>query len=263
MELKDLVRLITTEVVAQLKNEQSPETDSYPEEEVLVLMTAGHSIWPKIRYKLRELRNRGFHLTPVLSEAAKNMFDPQELRSVFDEFAEKQNPFEIIKRSAVIILPTLTMNMAAKLAMGIQDTLICQLATWALLLNKPVVAVANAANPNSEELAKLGFAFRTRSHRDLCMSHLEKLSSYGIQIVDADYFLPAVLQAVGRDLINPIGSGMMSTNDSMKPLVIEGALTREKVLQAVGLSYHEIVVKGAITPLAKETAAEHKIHISS
>ncbi|GAB6171800.1 hypothetical protein JCM15765_12780 [Paradesulfitobacterium aromaticivorans] len=274
MELKDLVRLITAEVIAQLKDERLTDNDTHSGEEVLVLITAGHSIWPKVSYKLREMRNRGLRLNPVLSEAAKNMFDSQELRSVFGgrsasslyeekDVSERPNPLEMIKRSAAIILPTLTMNTVAKLALGIQDTLITQLTAWALLQNKPVVAVSNAANPNSAELSKLGFAFKSKSQSEVCLSHLEKLSSYGIQLVDADYLLPAVLQAVGRDPINPTVANAMSASDPLKPLVVEGALTREKVLRAVGLCYREIVAKGVVTPLAKETASEHNIRISS
>lgn len=269
MELKDLVRLITAEVIAQLKDERLTENDTHSGEEVLVLMTGGHSIWPKVSYKLREMRNRGLHLNPVLSEAAKNMFDPQELRSVFggrsaspldevNNVSERPNPLEMIKRSAAIILPTLTMNTAAKLALGIQDTLITQLAAWALLQNKPVVAVSNAANPNSAELSKLGFAFRSKSQSEVYMSHLEQLSSYGIHLVEADYLLPAVLQAVGRDPINPA-----LVRAPMKSLTIEGVLTREKVLRAVALDCDEVVAKGVVTPLAKETASEHNVRISS
>ncbi len=273
MELEDLVRLVTTEVIAQLRDERLAEKDTPTGEKILVLITGGHSIWPKVRYKLREMRNRGFRLIPVLSQTAKNMFDPQELRSVFDErlvsplfevntAGEKQNPLEMINRSAAIILPTLTMNTAAKLALGIQDTLISQLATWALFQNKPVVAVSNAANPNSPELAKLGFAFRTKAHRDLCLSHLAKLSAYGVRVVEVDYLLPALMQALGRDPLNPAGVGSMPAADPLESLIIEGVLTREKVLQAVALNCHEVIAKGAVTLLAKETASEHNVRIS-
>lgn len=246
MELKDLVQLITSEVLKQL--------NCPAQKEVLVLLTGGRAIWPKVQYKLEELRSRGIVLKPVLSDAARQIFNSQELNRIFGTTAcdEKNELLTSVKKASLIILPTLTVNTAAKMANGIQDTQITSMAGWALMMGKPVIAVTNSADPDSPEFNRLGFSAGGGQYRNKLQDNLKTLKMFGVKLVEADYLLPAVMQTLDCDPIN-----------KENRLIVEGALTTAKV-QAAAARKCNIVVseKAVITPLAREMAATAGIKIS-
>lgn len=245
MEMRELVKLITSEVLKQL--------NCPAQQEVLVLLTGGRAIWPRVKFKLEEMKNRGIVLRPVLSEAASRIFDPQELSRIFGvtENLEKNELLAAVKKSSLVMLPTLTVNTAAKLAGGIQDTEVTCLAGWALMMGKPVIAVTNSADPDSPELQRLGLAGGKPEHKARLRENLQSLARFGVKLVEADYLLPGVMQALGCDPIN-----------NSRRFRVEGVLTSAKVQAAAAENYKIIVAKNTVvTPLAKETAAEAGIEI--
>lgn len=238
LDIKELVKLITGEVLKQL--------NCSSQEEVLVLLTGGRAVWPKVKYKLEELKSRGVSLKPVLSEAARRLFDTQELNRIFGstEHLKQTDLLTTVKKAAAVLLPTLTVNTAAKLANGIQDTEITVMTGWALMLGKPVLAVTNAADPDSREYQGLGFSTGFAGYREKLRDNLRALSSYGVTLIEADYLLPGAMQVLGCD---PINTG--------KSVRVKGTLTRAKVQEAVNHKCNIIVPKGTVvTPLARETA---------
>ncbi|RYD04013.1 hypothetical protein N752_16620 [Desulforamulus aquiferis] len=93
-------------------------------------------------------------------------------------------PKEPLRQADVVIIPVLTQNTAAKVALTISDTMASYLIISALMLSKPVIAARDAAEPINRpqvELSKLKPAFR-----EVLEGNLKKLSTYGIQLTSAD-----------------------------------------------------------------------------
>lgn len=235
MDMNELVRFITEEVLKQLNNRPQPE--------ILVLVTGGRSVWPKVRFNLKEIGSRGVLLTAVLSRAAEDVFDAGELQQIFTSVNQvpRKDMLSVIKRSTLVLLPTLTVNTAGKLANCIQDTTVTSIAGWSLLMGKPVVAVSNAADPDAPELRSLGVCDSNAQYRIRLKDHLKCLKSFGIELTDAESLLPVVMRMIDGCRIG-----------GNKNIRAEGVITKAMVMEAAARDASLIVGgKAVITPLAR------------
>ena len=90
----------------------------------------------------------------------------------------------------LVLIPTMSMNLSARLALGLMDSLITTLALGSLLAGKTVVAIKDGADPNGNAGLVFG-ATETMAPvlRTTLAGHLTTLASYGIELVDERDFL--------------------------------------------------------------------------
>jgi len=100
----------------------------------------------------------------------------------------------LVREADLVLLPTLSMNMAARLAMGLLDSLVSTLVIGALLAGKPVVAVRDGADPDGNAGKVFGATGAAPALRARLHANLGTLAAYGMHLVGESEFLATVEQ---------------------------------------------------------------------
>ncbi len=169
-----------------------------------------------------------------------------------------------------VIIPTCSANTLAKLALGIRDTTVCELAGRAIAAGLPVELAADY----------LGFTPQTPlGYRQLYAGYVEQLRQYGVIIKEQQSILTVLEQSLKTETVNlyeaimsqyqPVQKvcaphGCAEVNDYIRAAVIcwEGKLLTEQ--DAVNLpeeSVIKVAKKAIISPLAKDKLRQRNIEI--
>lgn len=164
-----------------------------------------------------------------------------------------------------VLMPTLSMNTAAKLAVGLMDSLMTTLVLGALLANKPVIAIRDGADPYGNG----GLVFSDTNQgapalRARLAGHLDCLTDFGIQLVPEKAFLATLvqqLQAPAADTPPPakrtdsiVGS---HTARLHTPIVTESDVVTVQPGSTVVLD-----AGARVTPLAQDTAQRRHLTLT-
>ncbi|MFM8319853.1 MAG: flavoprotein [Chloroflexota bacterium] len=168
-----------------------------PRRSVLMLFSGAGTGYVVGMQAIQWLAQAGYPLTVVMTASARHVIGEDNVRKAGAQrlLAEGEwaNSPKLVAETEVVLMPTLSMNTAAHLALGMMDSLIATLALGALLGGKPVLAVCDGANPYgpggrvfgpSNDAAPL---LRAR-----LAENLATLASYGMQMVGNDAFLPGL-----------------------------------------------------------------------
>lgn len=135
---------------------------------------------------LNKLKEEGWELTVVMSKAAAEVLTEERIQkdigpeAIFVEGAPV-NGRQIIDDNQFVIIPTLTINTAAKVANCISDNLLTNMISRAMATGKPVIAAVDGCCPDNAVRAKIGFKV-TDAYKAKMRSHLEDMQSFGIHL---------------------------------------------------------------------------------
>lgn len=177
-ELRELIRLTIEEILAPKR--------------ALVLFTGALLGFETAVEQLRRLRDAGVELDYLQTPSAKRILDQDVIAGLgMQEVSNK-----LVAAHQVLVVPTLTVNIAAKVSHGIGDCLASNLMAEFIMADRPVVAVRNAACPDSADKLSwfpkmpAGYAARLRAN-------LTELAGFGVRLCDADAMSDAVLSCWG------------------------------------------------------------------
>jgi hypothetical protein len=145
-------------------------------------------------------------LTILMTPAAKHIFGEGPLRQVGATSIVEMQPWtdvsEYTRKCDLVLVPTLTMNVATKLALGMMDTPATTLVLGALLAGKSVLAIRDGADPAGKRGEALG-AIPNGSPAlwHLLEERLATLERFGIRLTSKGDFL----FELERQLIRPVG----------------------------------------------------------
>jgi flavoprotein len=185
-----LVDKIAARVLALLSGEP---IDSSPRN-VLMLFSGTSTGFVAGMEAIRRLSGSGHSLTVVLTPAASHIITEAQAcqagaRDIIGP-GEWANAPGLVKQSDLLLVPTLSMNLAARLALGLMDSLISTLVVGALLAGKAVVAIRDGADPNGSAGQVFGAAGESApALRARLEGHLTTLASYGVELVSEGEFL--------------------------------------------------------------------------
>jgi hypothetical protein len=143
---------------------------------------------------IRRLADSKHQLTVVLTPAAGQIITEAQVRkagaSQIIAPGEWVNTPGLVKETDLVLIPTLSMNLAARLALGLMDSPISTLVIGALLAGKRVIAVKDGADPNGKGGLVFGAAAGAAPVlRDKLAGHLTTLASYGLELASESEFL--------------------------------------------------------------------------
>lgn len=146
---------------------------------------------------IRRLTGSKHALTVVLTPAASQIITEAHVRQAGAKTiigaGEWANAPELVKRSDLVLIPTLSMNLAARLALGLMDSLISTLVVGALLAGKAVVAIKDGADPSGNAGLVFGAANGAApALRAKLQGHLTTLADFGVELVGEAAFLVAI-----------------------------------------------------------------------
>lgn len=142
---------------------------------------------------LKRLRSSGMRLDYVQTDAAQHILDQDAIAAAGLTPASES----LTKSHDLLIVATMTVNLAAKVAHGIGDCLASNLMAEFIMRGAPVIASVAGACPDSPE-KKGWFPNMPPSYQAMLRSNLEVLRSFGVRLAGAGNLDRAALKAVGR-----------------------------------------------------------------
>lgn len=237
---------------------------SAPRRKILMVFTGAGSGYVVGRDAIRLLVDSGHLLKVVLSSAAGFLIGEENIRKAGAQDIIRSDQWvwtpTLVQENDLILVPTLSMNTAAKLALGLMDTLANTIILGGLLAGKPVIAIADGADPFGDGGRVFGGNTATAPLlREQYSQNLFTLKALGIHLVTKESFLSAVISC----LLNAIPS--TGTDQAKSPTSNQG--THPAALSGLWITAGELsgfrrgqtvqIPRGAfLTPLARETARQ-------
>lgn len=254
MHETSFIEQIVAEVLTRLKQRQK---------KALALFTGGTIGAKKGLEALRTLKEQGWTIQVVLTPGAERALGSDKINDLLPGVSVLTEvngwpPGPLLEKNNVILVPVLTVNTAAKIAVGIADNLVTTLILEGLLMGKSVLAADDACDVDNPVRRKLGMNQGTAALKERLNENLRLLTSYGIQLVPASQLAEAAIRLV---------ESLPGVRKDPRPKELEspaiftgGVLSRRDV--ASFKQQDIIAAQGTvITPLAWDLARERGINI--
>ncbi|NPU98031.1 MAG: hypothetical protein HPY51_12555 [Candidatus Omnitrophica bacterium] len=214
---------------------------------VLLIFTGAKEKWDVLTQAFQNWREKGIGLDAVFSSSAHWVISPDETAALgiraIDQPAELHKMMYHLSRYSAVFLPSFSRTHAAKLALGITDTVTLNLALSALAQKIPTYASTEGLDPT----ACIVCGNQVPGIQDVLNRYREQLATMGIKLLPA----AEAVQAISRIVLNEVESG---------PDLIVSLVTEEDAARLKGP-----VVKaargGLITPLAMELLQRRGIEV--
>jgi hypothetical protein len=213
---------------------------------VAVVFTGGTFGLDDALVQLAQLRAEGVQLRALLTPAAERAVGRDRVLSALGagsiiEAEDSAGLCDLNQHCAAAVIATLTRNSAVKLALGITETAAMGLVYQVLMRGKPVIAARNSADPDSG-CAHIGLPGGPPALLDLLRGYLDRLASFGIELVDASELAAATRHALAR-------------TPGVRRGAARAVITEADVAEAASAG-REIIVEGRaiVTPLARDAA---------
>ena len=244
----EIIRRIEAEVAKALKQQGTTLTSSQSGKRVLAIFDAAHIDLAFPLTQLDKCIQGGYAVTAIVSDIAAKILDTSQIQSTCrneDVFVagEITNLQPFTEGFSVIVIPTLSYVMAAKLSLGLADTPCVYLVFQALVRGNRVLATSDGFGSSgdseiSSQISRLG------------QNYIKTLSDFGVQFVTMDRLAEAILsdgiyrlnQSDSRDRKNIITASVIA---ELPPDVREFRYTPPAI----------------ITPLARDLAARKEIRL--
>ena len=255
MDQETLIRLIVEEVIKQLSVLRKPSR----KETILALFTGGHQELEDSLDQVVKLRDDGFKMISVLSRTATHIIGEDRVRQITgSQEVYQEGTFidvnVLISEVDVLIVPVLTRNTAMKLSNVISDSAITSLIFQGRMLNKPVIAVKNSADPKSASCACVGIPTGPQVLLEEIDKRLNKLELFGITLVEAKELRSAVLAAAAQQKSARVPAAKQGGKVILTARDVEDALLNNQ-------KEIEIPSGSQVTDIAKEVAAKSGVII--
>ena len=187
----EIIRRIEAEVAKVLRQQGIDLTSAQSDKRILAIFDAAEVDLARPLEQLDKCIQAGYVVTAILSDIAAKILDISGVRStcgqerVFVE-GEIMNLEPFTEGFSLIVIPTLSCAMAAKLSLGMADTPSAYLVFQALLRRNRVAVMSDGfeVSDGSEippEISKLG------------QDYIKTLSNFGVQFVTTDQLAETVL----------------------------------------------------------------------
>ncbi len=133
---------------------------------------------------LKSLKEQGWKLTVAMSESAADIITRERIeRELAPEAIVTEgspvNYRKLVEESNFVLIPSLSINTAAKVVNCISDNLLTRIISRSMIVGKPIIASIDGCCPENEQRAKMGFHV-TEAYKAKLRSNLEDLRSFGI-----------------------------------------------------------------------------------
>lgn len=262
MDTDALVKLITGEVLKRLRQAQPlPGTPASvgKTHKVLAVFTGGTIGLEQALKELGKVQSLGSQITVVLSRAAEQIVGAARIReelggNISIVTAESPYPGAVLREADLVMAPVLTQNTAAKLAHTFADSLPATLILQALMLGKPVIAAANAADPQDDRRAGIQMTNAAPALMQALRDNLQKVSGYGIKLVDV-----SCLAEMAGKIFCPVVKQEKAPAVFVKKAVLDAAAVKSAAMS--GVKTLTIEPGTLVTPLAMDVAGEYAVEL--
>lgn len=266
-----LIEYIVNKVIEKLEQRQKT---------ALVLFTGASIGFRQSIESLNKLQKNGWQFKVVISKAAEDVLTEDlikkslNIESVIKE-DDKPNIKELLDQNNLIIIPSLTINTASKIANCISDTLITNIVSKAMMSGKKIIASLNACCIENEERKSIYGDNVSLVYKNKLKNNLETIKSYEIELTTSENLFYKVEKYSKKNLntnnlvINNQSKDNKKTIDLRQPqdknsLYIKldkKVISRADVYENRGYNYIFVDKGSLITDLAKEEAKKLNLKI--
>ena len=187
-------RLLIAEIVKQVIAELRVNT---PAQRVLTMFSGASTGFVAGMEAIKSMTAQGHRVTVVFTPSAVNIITEEQARKAGATDIVLPNQWvdapSLAQNSDLVLVPTLSINTAARLALGLMDNLITTLVMGALLAGKPVVAIRDGADPYGSGGQIFGATDGVATNlKNKMAQNLSSLTTLGIQLIDEPDFLATV-----------------------------------------------------------------------
>lgn len=187
-QLRELIREVVAEILAAQRGIAGAE--SAERTNGLVLFTGAALGFEPALQSLGRLNGR-LTLDWTQTPSAERILDQQRIAAI--GMTPVSN--SLVVGHDVLIIPTLTVNLVAKVAHGIGDCLASNVISDFIMRDKPVVVATNGACPDSPD-KRSWYPHIPEQYAAMLRSNLATLKSFGVRLCDADQLDTAVVKAL-------------------------------------------------------------------
>ena len=266
-----LIEYIVNKVIEKLEQRQKT---------TLVLFTGASIGFRQSIESLNKLQQNGWQFKVVISKAAEEVLTEDlikkslNIESVIKE-DDKPDIKELLDQNNLIIIPSLTINTASKIANCISDTLITNIVSKAMMSGKKIIASLNACCIENEERKSIYGDNVSLAYKNKLKNNLETIKSYEIELTTSENLFYKVEKYSKKNLntnnlvINNQSKDNKKTIDLKQPqdknsLYIKldkKVISRADVYENRGYNYIFVDKGSLITDLAKEEAKKLNLKI--
>ena len=266
-----LIEYIVNKVIEKLEQRQKT---------ALVLFTGASIGFRQAIESLNKLQQNGWQFKVVISKAAEDVLTEDlikkslNIESVIKE-DDKPDIKELLDQNNLIIIPSLTINTASKIANCISDTLITNIVSKAMMSGKKIIASLNACCIENEERKSIYGDNVSLAYKNKLKNNLETIKSYEIELTTSENLFYKVEKYSKKNLntnnfvINNQSKDNKKTIDLKQPqdknsLYIKldkKVISRADVYENRGYNYIYVDKGSLITDLAKEEAKKLNLKI--
>ncbi len=233
----------------------------------LVLFTGSTIGFNQSIKSLRILRSNGWKFRFVMSKGAEIALSKgllKDMLSVDDVITEDSlvDINSLIKNNNFIIIPSLTINTAAKIANCICDNLVTNIISDSMAEGKTVIASINGCCPDNEERNNKGFNVN-EAYKEKLRNNMMALRSYGIKLTTSENLAEKVNNSFSYKYSKPnLKSDKVLADDVHKEIWLKDKIiSRGCIIDNNSFSIIKIDKNAVITDLAKEEAARLNIKL--
>lgn len=176
-----LVEKIVKEVIKRINSQPK---------QALVLFTGGTIGFNDAIDSLKKLQKKNWQLKVVLSDDAIKLLDLEAIKrdlnlEIIYHRKNIESQKDLYGSVDLMIIGTLSINTAAKLAHGITDTVLLSLINHGFMAGLPLIAANNACHPDDPRRIALGMGKSTQAYRRMLMANMDRLVEFGMSLVQA------------------------------------------------------------------------------
>ncbi|MFZ1284613.1 MAG: flavoprotein [Propionicimonas sp.] len=252
-ELRELIRRTIEEIL------------NPPPRRALVLFTGALLGFEASLEGLRRIAADGVELDYVQTPSATRILDQDKIAALgMTEVSRK-----LVAEHQMLIVPTLTVNTAAKAAHAVADCLATNLFQEFVMANRPIVAVRTAACPDSPE-KRDWFPNMPAGFAAVLRENLTRLDSFGVRLCSAARLHETVMTAWADHLgaPGPVAAVTPATPVASVPAATPAAIECHRTLISHGVvqplpvgSLLRIEASAKVTAMARDAASSRSIRI--
>ena len=244
---------------------QAKMVAAVPKQRVLMLFSGASTGYVVGMDTIKMLIQANHDLTVFMTASAIHVVGEDNVRKAGanEIISPKQwvNTPGLVRETDLVLVPTLSMNTAARLALGLMDSVFSTLVLGALLANKPVIAVCDGADPYGNG----GLVFSDNHDgspalRAKMVENLGALIEYGVNLVPEAAFVKQVIRQMQPKTNQP-------TADYSLPVMRIPANGRSPILTESDLYSYQpgtilhLPVNTRLTPLAQDSAHKRNLKL--
>lgn len=186
---EEQIQILVRQIVAEILAAPTPE----PEPRALVLFSGALLGFEDALAAIDRLHSTGLCLDYIQTESAERILDQDAICRI----GMRPASASLVGNHDLLIVATLTANLAAKVANGIADCLGSNVMAEFIMSNKKVVAAATAACPDNADKATW-FPEMPEAYKEMLRGNLARLDSFGVRLSSAAHLDDAVIATMGE-----------------------------------------------------------------